>query len=195
MKSRFISLVLMALCSSVALANCYDKKASPDSNYQRCSQEALKGDSIAQYYMAQMYRKGDGVAKDEKEALRWYRKAAAQKNRLAQYNLGWMYDTGEGVEANPEEAIDWYGEAAKQGDQYAPYNIGFLYYTGTGVTVDFAKAQFWFLVARLNGNPKVDRWLKKNIARMSDEQKNQAIALFEVWKAEHPPVELSESAP
>ena len=127
--------------------------------------------------------------------MRWYRKAAAQKNRLAQYNLGWMYDTGEGVEANPEEAIDWYGEAAKQGDHYAPYNIGFLYYTGTGVTVDVSKVQFWFLFARLNGNPNIDRWLKKNIARMSDEQKNQAIALFEVWKAEHPPVELSESAP
>ena len=114
---------------------------------------------------------------------------------LEQFNLGWMYDTGEGVEVNPEAAIAWYGEAAKQGDQYAPYNIGFLYYTGSGVIVDFAKAQFWFLVARLNGNLKVDRWLRKNVARMSDEQKNQAIALFEAWKVEHLPVELSEPTP
>jgi TPR repeat protein len=185
----------MTLCSSVALANCYDKKASPDSNYQRCSQEALKGDSIAQYYMAQMYRKGDGVTQDDKEALRWYRKAAVQEYRLAQFNLGWMYDTGQGVEANPEEAIAWYGEAAKQGDPYGPFNIGIFYYTGTSVQADFAKAQFWFQVARLNGNPKVDRWLRKNVARMSDEQKNQSIALFAAWKAEHPPVELSEPAP
>ena len=33
-----------------------------------------------------------GLAQDEAEAVRWYRKAAEQGDAAAQYNLGWMYE-------------------------------------------------------------------------------------------------------
>ena len=44
-----------------------------------------------------MYAKGQGVIQDYKEALKWFRLAAAQGDAKAQYNLGVMYDNGEGV--------------------------------------------------------------------------------------------------
>ena len=41
--------------------------------------------------------KGEGVPKDYKQAVYWFRKAADQGNAGAQYNLGAMYAKGEGV--------------------------------------------------------------------------------------------------
>ncbi len=39
-----------------------------------------------------MYENGEGVAKDDKQAVYWYRKAADQGYASAQYNLGLMYE-------------------------------------------------------------------------------------------------------
>ena len=44
-----------------------------------------------------MYAKGRGVAQDDVQAVKWFRKAALQGNASAQYNLGLMYYKGESV--------------------------------------------------------------------------------------------------
>ena len=44
-----------------------------------------------------MYRNGWGVAQDYKEAVKWYRLAAAQGYAMAQSNLGSKYAKGQGV--------------------------------------------------------------------------------------------------
>jgi TPR repeat protein len=50
---------------------------------------ADKGDAKAQYELARPFFSGTlGVAKDEAEAVKWYRKAAEQNVADAQYNLG-----------------------------------------------------------------------------------------------------------
>ena len=38
-----------------------------------------------------LYTRGQGVKKDEREAAKWYRKAAEQNIAGAQYSLGAMY--------------------------------------------------------------------------------------------------------
>ena len=58
---------------------------------------ARGGDAAAQYSLGNTYRRGQGVARDDAEAVRWYRKAADQGNASAQYLLGVMYDGGRGV--------------------------------------------------------------------------------------------------
>ena len=63
-----------------------------------------------------MYGKGQGVAKDEAESVRWYRKAAAQGNAAAQCNLGISYSNGQGVAKDEAEAVRWFRRAAAQGD-------------------------------------------------------------------------------
>lgn len=45
------------------------------------------GHAHAQYDLAQRYEKGEGVAVDREEALRWYEKSAAQGDPLAQQRL------------------------------------------------------------------------------------------------------------
>lgn len=48
---------------------------------------AQEGDSLAQTNLGIMYVNGSGVAKDDVEAVAWYRKASEQGNELAQSRL------------------------------------------------------------------------------------------------------------
>ena len=44
---------------------------------------ALQGDADGQYHLGLMYATGRGMTKDEAEAVKWFRKAAAQANEEA----------------------------------------------------------------------------------------------------------------
>ena len=61
------------------------------------------------------YDNGEGVPEDDREAVKWYRKAADQGLALAQYNLGLAYAAGEGVPEDDREAVKWYRKAARSG--------------------------------------------------------------------------------
>ena len=52
---------------------------------------AEKGDAKAQTSLGFMYQYGEGVLKDDKEAVKWFRKAAEQGNADAQHNMGLFY--------------------------------------------------------------------------------------------------------
>ena len=75
-----------------------------------------RGDAQAQNSLGAMHYNGKGVVKDFKEAVKWYRLAAAQGNISAQVNLASMYYEGEGVAENPVRAHMWLNIAAAQGD-------------------------------------------------------------------------------
>ena len=62
-----------------------------------------------------MYRNGEGVTRDPKQAVYWFTKAAEQGYANAQYNLGVMYANGEGVTRDHKQAVYWYTKAAEQG--------------------------------------------------------------------------------
>ena len=84
--------------------------------------------------MGNAYNNGEGVAKDQQEAVRWFRMAAEQGDAEAQYNLGLSYANGEGV-------------AKDQGDAWAQYNLGNAYNNGEGVAKDQQEAVRWFRMA------------------------------------------------
>ena len=52
---------------------------------------------------------------DDKEAARWYRRAAEQGLVTAQYNLGVMYYEGTGVLEDSIQAYAWFNIAAANG--------------------------------------------------------------------------------
>jgi len=66
-----------------------------------------------------MYHEGEGVPKDTKEAVKWYRKAAKQGHVYAQAKFGLMYYEGEGVPQDDVKAHKWLNLAAAQGQQDA----------------------------------------------------------------------------
>ena len=63
------------------------------------------------------------MAKDEAEAVKWYRKAADQNHAKAQYNLGFCYHNGRGVAKDYVEGYMWFLLAAGQGDESAKEGI------------------------------------------------------------------------
>ena len=62
-----------------------------------------------------MYLMGNGVQKDDAEALKWYRASAEQGYALAIFHLGMRYKKGQGVAQDPTEAYKWLSLAAARG--------------------------------------------------------------------------------
>ncbi len=115
---------------------------------------AEQGNAKAQFNLGATYYDGEGVPKDDKEAVKWYRLAAEQGNAEAQFNLGVMYDNGRGVPKDDKEAVKWYRLAAEQGNANAMGNLGVMYSLGMGVPKDYVEAYKWGNLAAANGNEK-----------------------------------------
>lgn len=80
---------------------------------------AEQGDADAQIILGFMYTLGRGVAKNDAEAVRWYRLAAEQGYARAQLNLGVMYGSGQGMPQNLVTAYMWVNLAVAQGYEYS----------------------------------------------------------------------------
>jgi hypothetical protein len=98
-----------------------------------------------------MYANGRGVPEDDREAVRWYRKAAEGGNPQAQLSLGVMYEHGRGAPRNDTEALKWYRMAAEQGDATTQSYLGAIYAEGTGVPKDLVQAYAWWNIAGAQG--------------------------------------------
>jgi TPR repeat protein len=107
--------------------------------------KAEKGDAESQCLLGSVFLSGKlGVAKDEVEAVKWYRKAAEQNLADAQFNMGECYANGQGVAKNEAEAVKWYRKAAEQKDAKTESNLGECYEKGQGVAKDEAEAVKWY---------------------------------------------------
>ncbi len=113
-----LSLGLMANSACQAgLQESYD--AYDRGDYKTALEEfrilAEQGYAKAQYNLGFMYATGEGVAKDNTEAMKWFRKAAEQGYADAQYSLGIMYANGKGVPESFIQAYAWVNLATAQG--------------------------------------------------------------------------------
>jgi len=63
-----------------------------------------------------MYNKGQGVAQDYKEAIRWFRMSVRNGNEGAAHLLGAAFGLGEGVKVDMIRAHMWYNIAAIGGN-------------------------------------------------------------------------------
>lgn len=116
--------------------------------------EAENGNVTAQSHLAMMYREGEGVSQNYKEAAKWYTKAAEQGNVNAQFNLGIMYHTGVGVAHDYKQAVSWYRMAAEQGHADAQFNIGWMFSNGQGLIQNSEEAVKWYAKAAEQNNAK-----------------------------------------
>jgi TPR repeat protein len=66
-----------------------------------------------------MYADGRGIAKDEEEAVRWYRRAAEDGNAGAMHNFGFMYRNGRGVSRDMQNAAVWVFKALRAGNEFS----------------------------------------------------------------------------
>jgi TPR repeat protein len=112
---------------------------------------AQAGDAKAQVQLGIAYAAGDGVAPDDAEAARWFRKAAEQGDAAGEYSLGEMYLTGRGVPSELTEAAKWMRRAAEHGDSRGQFNLAVMYEQGQGVSKDQTEAAKWMRKAADQG--------------------------------------------
>ena len=72
---------------------------------------AEQGNASAMFNLGRMYRYGEGVPQDARQAVHWYQQAAEQGNAKAMFNLGVMYHEGTGVPQDYVQAYAWYNVA------------------------------------------------------------------------------------
>lgn len=84
------------------------------------------------------------------DAMRWYQKAAAQRNLAAAYNLALLYQEGKAVQKDQAQAKKWFRVAAEQGLAEAQLNLGALQMADK----EYAEAHDWLAKAAASGNAK-----------------------------------------
>jgi hypothetical protein len=137
-------------------------------------------------WLAAAYEQGWFGKTDVPEALKWYRKSAANGNPDSQNDLGRMYEDGEGVKQNYVLAAKWYRKAAEHvpdlgGAGQGRNNLGMLYLEGRGVPKDYVQAYMWFSLFKHDQNANLI-YAKEHMTR---EQILKAERMAEEWKSRH----------
>jgi len=118
---------------------------------------ALKNRTMtALYQVGKCYGTGDGVGKDEEEAVKWYRMAAEHGLADAMFELSKCYTFGFGVRKNRVTAGKWLRKAAEHRHVTAMYLLGhwLLREVGSGVGYNPREAVKWFRRAAENGDAR-----------------------------------------
>lgn len=106
---------------------------------------AEKGLASAQAAYGQSLETGQGVERDEKEAVTWYRLSAEGGDAVGAFLYGSALLRGiGGLEKNPTEATRWFQSAAGQDIGAAQLALGLAYTEGTGLAKDPVAAAGWF---------------------------------------------------
>ena len=124
-------------------------------------EEAEAGDLYSQLQLAQMYRDGTKIPKNDATAFRWFSVAALQGDTTAMYEVGNSYALGIGITQDKNEAVKWLYKVASPetpntgiGSQMLNAQIlmaGIYYWPGE--THDLAKAYGWLLLAICYAQP------------------------------------------
>ncbi len=107
-----------------------------DGAFKYFTKAAQFGDVVAHYELSVMYRKGEGVEKDNKKAMYHLEEAAIRGHPNARYNLG-VY---EGRKGNHERAVKHYIMAANLGNDKSLQALKDHYKHGDVSKDDFAAA-------------------------------------------------------
>src|SRR5262249_26048253 len=102
------------------------------------AKSANKGYPGACFELAQMYLKGNGVAKNEALGAEWLRKAYGYSP--ASLLMSDLYTNGVGVPQDQAEALRWLRLSAGQRNTEAQFKLGERYRTGQGVEQSTAEA-------------------------------------------------------
>ena len=114
-----------------------------------------------------MYSNGQGVSKNQKEAVNWYRKASEQGDADSQYHLGLSYQDGLGVDKDMQIALDWYRKSAKSNYREAQHKLGKLYEGGIGVKKNIRTAANWYKKASTGGLKDASQDLNRLVGNIS----------------------------
>ena len=89
---------------------------------------------MAEYRLAKLYERGEGVPRDMAAARSWTEKAAIGGNRLAMHDLAVFYAEGDAGPQSYAAAVEWFRAASDLGLVDSQYNLAVLYEQGLGLS-------------------------------------------------------------
>ncbi len=128
------------------------------------------GNPDAQFDLGYAYLFGEGVGRDDTEAVYWFFLSAEQDHMYAQYFLGALLEEGRGISQNSRRAAQYFNAAAEQGHAYAQYELGYSYLYGRGVAKDLVLAYAWLSIAY----GSADEWGDRELMRKADSNRQFA---------------------
>lgn len=124
--------------------------------------QAENGDSHAMVCLGVMYETGDGVPKNELEALGWYTKAAQKNDPDGLYRLGYFCQNGlAGLKKDHKNAVACYKKSAELGSKYGQGMYALYLWDGLVVKQDREAAVYWMKKSAANGSDHAKNMLKK----------------------------------
>lgn len=165
---RIVVLAVMVCCQSLVSAQTVDSayvKAVIDSGrayygdkdykaaLQYFEKAAELGNAQAADYVGYMYQNGLGVNTDLKEAIKWYKRAAADSTYVEGLeSIGYIYADSDNKDwYNPKEAFQLFTRAAAKNSAASQNMLGVMYHTGEGIPQDDSIAVTYYRLAAEQG--------------------------------------------
>jgi len=195
MRYSIWTVLVLATVAYTPMARCcyaqVSKGPANEKSVEALRQQAEKGDADAQTELGKIYTEGTGVARDEVEGSRWYRKAAEQGNIMGEFQTAGAYLQGRGVKRDPAEAARWLARIAEQVEFLAgdlkdttleatvATTLAGLYADGIGVGQDTVRAAMWAGIAWARAKDK--NQLRLPLLHATPEQFDEAGRLVKMW--------------
>ena len=135
-------------------------------SFEQLRQMAQNGDSVAENSLGLRYFQGDesnGIKRDEKQAFRWFSRAAEHGSLAAQAKLGFLYWGGRGVSKDVNQAYFWTVIARTRGDEQ---NKDLAAVLASGMTREQAAAI----------EQRADLWLQQHTAKKPPAGRKSTVA-------------------
>jgi len=116
------------------------KNKCSDKDFQKCVELGI------------LYEKGTGVAKDNAEAVKLYKKACDGNNARGCGKLGIMYQKGKVVTKNYKKAFSLFKKACDGNDANGCSWLGYMYENGQWATTNLSKAKKYYKKACDSGD-------------------------------------------
>ena len=136
---------------------------------------AERGHSRAMVQLAGLYA-NDKKLRDEKESVKWYKKAADLGDRNALYQLGYLAEKGIGMSKDPAFAFTQYQASADKGNAQAILALARMHQKGVGTAQNSEKAAELYQELSKQGNGYADYQLAMLYyhGALGDENKTKA---------------------
>lgn len=136
------------------------KSGDHEKAFKLYSEEAKAGNALAEYEIADMYRRGLIGGEDKSDehysaALAGFLKVEQTAEKMKpylQYRIGRMYYDGYGTEQDFTEALKWLELSARGGNHLSEYTVAKMYRDGKGTERNPEMAAAWFEKAAESDN-------------------------------------------
>ena len=121
----------------------YNKQGNHVKKFEWYKNSAEEGYDWGMYNVAACYRDGEGVQKDQEQAIAWFQKAYELHGDAAgdaANQIGNIYYW----QKNYVKKVEWYKKSAEEGCDWGMRNLGMCYRDGEGVQEDKEQAIAWY---------------------------------------------------